>query len=316
MLFFRKKPENRKLQHRNVLEVKASSRQKQAQRARLAAYLIVGLAALSLVILIIWQATALIKERFLYRNPAYAIRVIDITTDGVISREQLRRWAGVNYGDNLMALDIARVRRDLELIPMIKSVSVEKVFPGTLRIRVFEREPIAQVFVKDGFNVETIYTLDETGFVMVPLHFSQMSVPAPTNEFLPTIIGVGKADLRPGSRVNSPQIVAAVRFLASFERSPMAGLTAIRLIDVSENGILQVQTDDGSKVVFRADQFDIQLRRWRLVYDYGRKQGKQPATLDLSVANNVPATWMDAPQRPPSQQPINKPSRITRRKNA
>ena len=56
------------------------------------------------------------------------------------SADQLRRWAGVKPGENLFALDLARVKRDLEMVPLIDSVSVERVLPRTLRIRVTERE--------------------------------------------------------------------------------------------------------------------------------------------------------------------------------
>ena len=82
-----------------------------------------------------------------YENKAFAIEEIDVQTDGVISVDQLRRWAGVKPEENLLALDLARVKRDLELVPLVQSVSVERILPHTLRIRVTEREPIAQVNV-------------------------------------------------------------------------------------------------------------------------------------------------------------------------
>ena len=60
----------------------------------------------------------------------------DLQTDGVISTEQLRRWANVRLGDSLFALDLARVKRDLEFVPLVSFVSVERLLPTTLRIRV------------------------------------------------------------------------------------------------------------------------------------------------------------------------------------
>jgi len=75
-----------------------------------------------------------------------------------------------------------------------------------------------------------------------------------------------------------------------------------------------VITDQGSKIVFGTEQYETQLRRWRLVYDYGRKMGKMVMTLDLSVANNVPATWTDISNMPPGQI-HNKPLKTTRKRN-
>lgn len=48
---------------------------------------------------------------------------------------------------NLFALDLARIKRDLELAPAIQSAAVERVLPHTLKIRVTEREPVAQIVV-------------------------------------------------------------------------------------------------------------------------------------------------------------------------
>src|SRR5258706_17506 len=67
--------------------------------------------------------------------------------DGVIAPAQLRHWAGVKTGENLLAVDLARVKRDLEMVSMVRSVAVERVLPHTLRLRVSEREPLAQIYI-------------------------------------------------------------------------------------------------------------------------------------------------------------------------
>jgi cell division septal protein FtsQ len=94
-------------------------------------------------------------------------------TDGVIAPEQLRRWTGVKPGANLIALDLAAVKRNLELVSVIDSVSVERVLPRTLKIRVTERDPIAQVNVPraDGASgiAVSVFQLDADGIVMQPL---------------------------------------------------------------------------------------------------------------------------------------------------
>jgi hypothetical protein len=36
---------------------------------------------------------------------------------GVLSAEQIRSWAGVRRNDNVIALDLGRVERDLKLVP-------------------------------------------------------------------------------------------------------------------------------------------------------------------------------------------------------
>ncbi len=57
-----------------------------------------------------------------------------------------------------MALDLMRVKRDLEMQPPIQFVAVERVLPHTLKITITEREPVAQTmvtFVRPGGEAGT-----------------------------------------------------------------------------------------------------------------------------------------------------------------
>ncbi len=120
-----------------------------------------------------WRAGEWALDKFVYENSEFAIQNIEVQTDGVIAPEQLRRWSGVKPGANLIALDLASVKRNLELVSTIDSVSVERVLPRTLRIRVTEREPVAQVNVPtrdaSGGIAVSVFQLDADGYVMQPL---------------------------------------------------------------------------------------------------------------------------------------------------
>src|SRR5439155_9342194 len=96
---------------------------------------------------LLWCTGAWALDKFVYRNSTFAIQAIDVHTDGVIAPDQLRQWSGIKPGANLIALDLAAVKRNLELVSMIDSVSIERILPRTLKIRVTERSPVAQVNV-------------------------------------------------------------------------------------------------------------------------------------------------------------------------
>ena len=139
---------------------------------------------------LLWRTGEWALDKFVYENSTFAIQSIEVQTDGVIAPEQLRRWTNVKPGANLIALDLASVKRNLELVPMIDSVSVERVLPRTLKIRVTEREPMAQVNVPTaggaGGIAVTVFQLDANGYVMQPLDprlrvvpLSQMSAQLP-----------------------------------------------------------------------------------------------------------------------------------------
>ncbi|MCX8090320.1 MAG: FtsQ-type POTRA domain-containing protein [Verrucomicrobiae bacterium] len=260
-----------------------------------------------------WQMGAWALDRFVYENPAFAIREVQVQTDGILSPEQLRRWAGVRPGQNLFALDLARVKRDLELVPLIESVAVERVVPATLRLRVTEREPVAQLNVprpdgRGGFEVG-VFWLDASGHVMLPPDPRQCTAPLPPEETLPVLTGVGLQDLQPGRRLESPQVRAALELIEAFTHSPMAGLVDLRRIDLSAPEVLVVTTGQGAEVTFGTQNLEQQLRRWREIHELGRRQGRAVAWLDLAVGNNVPVRWADAESLPPASPKLPKSPR-------
>ena len=319
-MWFKRKSRNRRLGRRHVLNVKVRSSQVHAVRMRWSALAFTVAFGTIFGLYLVWRTGEWALNRFLYGNEAFAIHKIEVQTDGAISMDQLRRWSGVKPDANLLALDLARVKRDLELVPLIQSAAVERVLPHTLRIRVFEREPLAQVYVpqprSDGRGYEmAVFHLDPDGYVMLPLEPRQRAVPLTEPlEQLPTIAGLNFTELRPGRRVESPQVRAALQLIVAFDRSPVAGLDNLRRIDVSAPEILQVTTGQGSEIAFSVQDLDRQLRRWREIYDLGQKMHKAIDTLDLAVPNNIPARWLEAGAVTPGALKSTKPLR-NRKKN-
>jgi len=310
-MFLKRKPRNRRFERHHVLDVKLSA----IQRRRIwIQRLAIGLGILflaSFALLIFSRGGAALLDRVIFNNPAFAIHHLEVETDGVFSLEQLRAWAGVRLRDNLMAVDLARIKRDLELVPAIENVMVERVLPHTLRIRVTERVPIAQVTYPllraGGTAGGAVYTLDAKGFFMFPVEPQQRAAPAPTNAHFPLIVGLPPAEVRPGRQTELPQVLAALQFIQAFERSALGGWFDVKQIDVSLPNVLQVTTSQNSEVILGLSNLDLQLRRWRAVHEHGQKIGKQIAWIDFSVANNVPSRWVEANPEPPPPAKTNQP---------
>ncbi len=317
-MWLKRKPRNRRLGREFVLDVKLCSKQVRATRARMAAVALAIVFAVVLGVGLAWQGGRWALNELVYQNDAFGIKVIDVQTDGVLPAEDIRRWSGVRQGANLLALDLDRVTNDLKMVSLIESVSVEKILPHTLRIRVFEREPIAQVNVprpKRGGGLEMVVLhLDAQGWVMAPLdpqqHPKAVTIPP---EALP-VISLPSTDVQVGSRIAAPQVQAALQFLVAFEQSPMQGLADVKRIDTCSPGVLTVTTSQGSEVVFGLTDFDQQMRRWQVIQDAGQQYGKAIATLDLAVTNNIPARWLEASAVPPLTPKALKPIR-TRKKH-
>jgi cell division septal protein FtsQ len=78
----------------------------------------------------------------------------------------------------------------------------------------------------------------------------------------------------------------------------------LRRIDATSRDVLVVQTGQGSEVTFALQNLEHQLRRWRTIHDKGMQIGRNVASIDLAVSNNVPVRWLEAnispaPAKPP-----------------
>jgi hypothetical protein len=291
---------NRRLGREFVLDVKLRSSQVRAKRFRMAAVALGSIFAAVAAVFLGWRATDWALKLLLYENQVFAIQNIDAQSDGVIAPQQIRRWSGVRPGQNLFGLDLAGVRRNLEMVSMIQSVSLEKVLPSTLFLRVVEREPLAQLSIarprtSGGFEMVTYY-IDAEAYVMTPLHASQCvaGTPAGANDDLPLITGLNPNDVVPGRPLESPQVRGALELIQAFQRSQMQDLVEIKRVDVATPEVLFARTSQGSDITFGLRDLDRQLLRWHAIFQEGQKMSKALASLDLAVSNSIPATWIEA----------------------
>jgi len=313
-MWFKRKPKNRRLGREQVLDVKLRSSKVRAARTRMTAVSLGAVFATVFGLYLVYRGGEWLLNRLVYENRAFAIEEIDVQTDGIIPVDQLRRWSGVKPEENLLALDLGRVKRDLEMVPLVRSVSVERILPRALHIRVTEREPIAQSNVprpraNGGIEI-SVYQLDADGWVILPLEpRDRATSPGQSDESLPLLRGINASTLQPGRRLTAPQVQAALQFLVAFEQSPMAGLAELKQVDVSSPEVLVVTTGQGSEVTFGVNDFERQLRRWHAIFESGRKTGTAIGTLDLAVTNNVPLHWLEASALPPAAPKLSKPLR-------
>lgn len=296
----RRKAHNRCFDRRRVLEVKVRSAE--ARRRRLRFVLLAGACALlaATVGLLGWRGIERALNELVFQSGAFAVRAIHVHTDGVIPADLLRRWTGVRPGDNLLALDLRRIKRDLELSPLVRSAAVERVLPHTLRLHVRERTPIARARVlrpraeDQGVELATCY-LDETGFVMMEVGGRLRGHHLfPPDETLPLLVGLQLRELAPGRTSEGPALQTALRFLTAFRQSPLARQVAVDQIELGGAESLLVTTAEGSVVTLAGQRFEQQLARWGTVLDHSRRTGRWIATLDLSVTNNLPLRWVEA----------------------
>lgn len=314
-----KKTNNRRFIEREyLLDVKLRANQVRKARSRLLG-MVLGISFAVLVAgILTWRGGKFLLDHFFYKNEAFAVRQIDVQTDGVLSADTICKWAEVKQGINLLAVDLMRVKRDLETQPCVQFVAVERVLPNTLKLRVSEREPIAQTSVMqpraDGTYEPVVYYFDPEGYAMKPLDPKLLAQqPAVPYERLPILLGIEPDKIQLGKKVDLPQVDAALQLLDQFERSPMVGVAELQRVNVAAPEVLVVTTSQGAEVTFSLNKFDTQFRRWRQIYDYFQKKGNAIAKIDLSVSNYLPVHLVAANTVQPVPPKAAKPQRAKRK---
>ncbi len=314
---FGKRKNRRAPDREHVLDIKLRTSMNRAAQVRTAGFGVLLLLSVAVISIVVWRGGQWVLDGLVYQNDSFAIQQIEVETDGVLNSGAIRGWARVHLGENLMALDLMRVKRDLEAQPPIQFVAVERVLPHTLKLIVNEREPIAQTLVQfmrpNGAADFAVFDFDEAGYVMRPIDPAWRTALPAANERLPILVGVSPTEPQPGHQVTSPPILAALALISEFDHSPMTGMVELERIDVSLPDVLKVTTTQKAEITFSLAHFDTQLRHWRLIYDLFQQSGRAIATLDLSISNNLPVHSVAANSVPPvAPHPI-KPARPKRK---
>lgn len=318
-MFGRQPANRRRPRTEEVLEVRGRTRPARSAALRLLGTLIVLGGGVALAALVAWQVFLRALDHLVYRNPRFAVRSIEVETSGRLDPGQIRQWAGVRPGENLMALSPGRVQASLGWMPWIRDARVERILPDRLVIRVWEREPAARVELPvmeaatARFWVEPLL-VDDEGVVLPPLQPGWLR-PGQAADFahLPRLDGLPPDQLRSGRRLESRRVTTALALLRAFEDGPMFPLTDLVSLDTAGSDSFEGRTRDGLVVLFGPADPRRQMLRWRAIHEELAKRGLAAIRIDLSVTNHIPAQLADAPAaRPPPPARPARPARARR----
>lgn len=288
----KKKKNIRRRERRHVLDVKLCARQTRVRRVRmLSSALLVTLLVLGIGVGC-WLGGRHLIARYVMQNPKFAVRQVDVQTDGHLRVDYLRKVARLGSDDNLFAVDLETVRRDLEAHSQIRGVEISRELPGTVRIRVRERRPVFTV-AQNYLDVEgrlhsRTFAIDPEGHVF-RLEASMVE-PAAAARWpnLPRLIGVDADELQPGARLSSESVSAALRLAESYRRSSVSRVTRLAMVRVGDGDTLRLINDDGAEIILGFSNHDRQLGRLRSILQDSFNRNLRLEWADLSVTNNIP----------------------------
>jgi cell division protein FtsQ len=90
-------------------------------------------------------------------HPYFAVREVSVTGHARLTRQDVMAWVGVRPGTSVWDAVPGHVAVRLRQHPWVEDAVVERRFPGSVRIKLTERSPVAIV------RLEHLYYVDEEG---------------------------------------------------------------------------------------------------------------------------------------------------------
>jgi cell division septal protein FtsQ len=131
-----------------------------------------GLAGISLLLILVYDAVT--------QSPYFEAKKITVEGYSKLSREEVLERTGLKLHDNILSMNMHRLRDTLVAHPWIESAEIERTLPDEIHVRVRERVPIAIV------DFEGFYYLDEKGEIF-------KSVEASDKVVVPIVTGLSLA---------------------------------------------------------------------------------------------------------------------------
>lgn len=250
---------------RTPRKTKAST--KKTARRGMAVFLMIGLAGLLLVCLYLILNYS--GSLFFSRNDHFETKTISIHSDGRLTETQLRRYAEVEEGANLFAIDMDTVRDNLMSSPLIESVRIQRDLPDTLNISVVERVAVAQIRWRRWGGT---LLLDRSGVVLPPTR---------TGMALPVIDGLKFDRLRPGEQLDDPGVQYILELISACDTLGFGNQVAFKRFDLRYPDHINVKLEDGINARFPYHSASNKLVRLVTILQIDRERGTPRKLVDL-----------------------------------
>ncbi len=240
-----------------------------------------------------------------FENADYAIRNIDVTTDGKLTRDAILGTADIAVGANIFQINLLQLQERLRSLPQVAESRVQRVLPNRLVISIQERRPVAWVAASDSVppTFENAFLIDRRGILLKP------KGSAPEYAGLPVILGVETSSLVAGQALDREEVKAALELLRDAAEILQSRLQ-IQSIDVSKEYCLVVTDKERSVVTFGTDDLVLQLRRLERLMNYCEKNSKELQTVNLLVQRNIPVTFVQSTALEPEAGPTPSPEPV------
>lgn len=206
-----------------------------------------------------------LSGQWLQRALFVPIEVVKITDKLQYSEPLMIKKTVLGYmRDGFFGLKVGAIRRDLKQLPWIADANVQRCWPNVVKIKIFERQPLA-LWQKQG-------VIDTEGKLFFPPNIAKL---ADKLEGLPEFVGT-KEDLD----------AMVDMYLSILSALKPIGLAVKKLEIMLDHGWRAI-LDNGVVIVLGQTELEERLRRFVLAYPLLATEPKGLAIVDLRYTNGL-----------------------------
>jgi cell division protein FtsQ len=206
----------------------------------------------------------------MFWSPLLAVDEVKVVGARHTTSEEIATIAELDSGDNLLRLSTSAIAEKAEQLPWVKSAEVDRMLPGTVRVRVVERRPALVLSLASGR-----WTIDRSGVVLDE---------GEAAKGLPVLAGVEIGGVVPGDRLQTEESIDALKAYRSLPqrmRKNVAGVFAPTRERISFSLV------GGTVVRFgAAERLEAKNEVLKALLARLREEGSSPAYIDVRVPTN------------------------------
>ena len=230
-------------------------------------------------------------HRFLTTSAQFAITEVTVSGNRILNKNQLLESVRPIAGNNIFLLNLSGLSKELSQHPWIRSVSLERALPHTLRIAVVERVPYARI------QMDRMYVLDNFGVLL--------SESRPEFDHLPLISGMSAKQVKLGENVVTESIIRGLHTMQYFNRIKAFQNDPFETLHMVGNHRIMLSTrNKGTDIYMDLNMLTEGFRNLKVFLETFAEGTKDVHYIDLSFRGKVIVKRTSANNKEPGSQKL------------
>lgn len=225
----------------------------------------------TLILLMIFNA----GKSAIYDSSFFRVTTIQVENSGRIEAAEIRVLSGVRNGFSMFDLDLSSIGTRIEKNPWVATAKIERIFPGTVTIKVTEFTPAAII------NHGCLYYVAQDGTVFKPLEMGEKIN-------FPLLTGMEQKDILKNQEETRFLLAGAIRLADSLRARSSFNLQKVSEIHIDPlQGYELMTLQSGVPIKIGFEGFEPKLARLERIYYEIESRLSVTQYIDLNADDRV-----------------------------